>query len=289
MKNKIIISGFADEIAPQLSNQINVIRKLGISHIEMRGVDGLSLVLHPFDDVWKIKSVLDQNRIRLSAVGSPIGKIQITDPFEPHFELFKRTIAIAKILNTRLIRMFSFFIPENENAEKYQDEVFKRMDAFVNYAADQDVILLHENEKDIYGDIAPRCRALMDRFYGENFKAVFDFANFVQVGQDTLEAYELLKPFVYYIHVKDALKSDRQVVPAGYGDGNVETILRALFDSGFNGFLSLEPHLANFTGFSLLEQGDGHRKEPMSGEEAFTTAYFALKKILDQLGVTVPA
>ena len=98
MKNKIIISGFADEIAPQLSNQINVIRKLGISHIEMRGVDGLSLVLHPFDDVWKIKSVLDQNRIRLSAVGSPIGKIQITDPFEPHFELFKRTIAIAKIL-----------------------------------------------------------------------------------------------------------------------------------------------------------------------------------------------
>ena len=213
MKNKIIISGFADEIAPQLSNQINVIRKLGISHIEMRGVDGLSLVLHPFDDVWKIKSVLDQNRIRLSAVGSPIGKIQITDPFEPHFELFKRTIAIAKILNTRLIRMFSFFIPENENAEKYQDEVFKRMDAFVNYAADQDVILLHENEKDIYGDIAPRCRALMDRFYGENFKAVFDFANFVQVGQDTLEAYELLKPFVYYIHVKDALKSDRQVVP----------------------------------------------------------------------------
>ena len=156
MKNKIIISGFADEIAPQLSNQINVIRKLGISHIEMRGVDGLSLVLHPFDDVWKIKSVLDQNRIRLSAVGSPIGKIQITDPFEPHFELFKRTIAIAKILNTRLIRMFSFFIPENENAEKYQDEVFKRMDAFVNYAADQDVILLHENEKDIYGDSLDR-------------------------------------------------------------------------------------------------------------------------------------
>lgn len=289
MKNKIIISGFADEIAPQLSDQINVIRKLGISHIEMRGVDGLSLVLHPFDDVWKIKTVLDQNQIRLSAVGSPIGKIQITDPFEPHFELFKRTVAIAKILNTRLIRMFSFFIPENEKAERYQDEVFQRMEAFVNYAVDQDVVLLHENEKDIYGDTAPRCRALMDRFYGENFKAIFDFANFVQVGQNTLEAYELLKPFVYYIHVKDALNSDRQVVPAGYGDGNVETILRGLFDSGFNGFLSLEPHLANFTGFSLLEKGDSDRKEPMSGDEAFTTAYFALMKILDRLGIAVTA
>lgn len=103
----------------------------------------------------------------------------------------------------------------------YEGEVFDRIGKFVDYASANDTLLLHENEKDIYGAMAPECKKLMDTFYGDHFKAIFDFANFVQCGQDTLEAYEMLKSYIAYIHVKDALKSDQSVVPAGYGDGNV--------------------------------------------------------------------
>ena len=82
--------------------------------------------------------------------------------------------------------------------------------------------------------------------YGEHFKAIFDFANFVQAKQDTLEAYELLKDYISYIHVKDARLENGMVVPSGYGDGNVEAILKNLFTNGFDGYLSLEPHLFDF-------------------------------------------
>ena len=62
----------------------------------------------------------------------------------------------------------------------------------------------------------------------ENFRGVFDFANFVQVGQDTLEAYELLKEHIAYVHVKDAILGSGRVVPAGYGDGHVGEILQKM-------------------------------------------------------------
>lgn len=283
MINNITISGFADEISPSLDKQIEVIKKLGISHIEMRGVNGKGLVEYPLDEVKKIKEKLDENGISLSAVGSPIGKIQITDPFEEHFELFKHTVEIAKIMETPYIRMFSFFMPEGEEPEKYKDEVFRRLGMFVEYAKQQDVILLHENEKEIYGDVAVRCKEILDEFVCDNFHAVFDFANFVQCKQDTKEAYEMLKPYISYIHIKDAMWESGKVVPAGYGDGNVKEILADLIKNGYEGVLSLEPHLADFSGFSALEQGETEKKEPLSGEEAYTTAYNALEKIIEEL------
>ena len=283
MINNITISGFADEIDPSLDKQIEVIKKLGISHIEMRGVDGKGLVEYPLDEVKKIKEKLDANGIKLSAIGSPIGKIQITDAFEEHFELFKHTVEIAKIMETPYIRMFSFFMPEGEEPEKYKDEVFRRLGMFVDYAKQQDVILLHENEKEIYGDVAVRCKEILDEFACDHFRAVFDFANFVQCKQDTKEAYEMLKPYISYIHIKDAMWESGKVVPAGYGDGNVKEILADLVKNGYNGVFSLEPHLADFSGFSALEQGETEKKEPLSGEEAYTTAYNALKKIVEEL------
>lgn len=283
MIQNITISGFADEIDPMLDKQIEVIKKLGISHIEMRGVDGKGLVEYPLDEVKKIKEKLDANGIKLSAVGSPIGKIQITDAFEEHFELFKHTVEIAKIMETPYIRMFSFFMPEGEEPEKYKEEVFRRLGMFVDYAKQQNVVLLHENEKEIYGDVAVRCKEILDAFACDNFHAVFDFANFVQCKQDTKEAYEMLKPYISYIHIKDALWENAQVVPAGHGDGNVKEILADLVKNGYEGVFSLEPHLADFSGFSALEQGETEKKEPLSGEEAYTTACNALRKILEEL------
>ena len=280
------ITGFADEISPDLNEQIKGIKGLGMSHIEMRGVDGDNLIFHSDSKVKEIKKRLDAEGITLSALGSPLGKIQITDPFEKHFDEFKRAVEIAHMMETSNIRMFSFYVPEGKEKE-YKDEVFERLGKFVDYAKSNDVVLLHENEKGIYGEKAPECRELMEEFYGEHFKAIFDFANFVQVSQDTLEAYELLKDYIVYIHVKDALSKDGNVVPVGLGDGNVPEILGKLFDHGFNGYLSLEPHLFDFVGFAKLEQNDVSIKKDgakkLNGLEAFTLAHSALIKVLENL------
>lgn len=283
MLANIKISGFADEIAAPLEKQIEVIKKLGVPYIEMRGVNWKPLVEHSLEEVKDIKQKLDDNGIRISAVGSPIGKIKITDSFEEHFELYKKTVEIAKILETPYIRMFSFYIPEDEEPETYKEEVFERMEQFITYAEEHDVVLLHENEKDIYGESALCCKELMDQFYGNHFKAIFDFANFVQCGQDTWEAYNLLKEYIAYIHIKDAKADSGKVVPAGAGDGNVEKILHTMLENGYDGFFSLEPHLAVFNGFGALEKGKGENKAEMTGEEAYTMAYQALMDILERI------
>lgn len=278
----ITISGFADEIDMNLDKQIEVITKLGINHIEMRGVNGKGLVEYPLEEVKAIKKTLDEHDIHLSSVGSPIGKIKIEDDFEAHFELFRHTVEIAKIMEAPYIRMFSFFIDQEKDPADYRDAVMERMGRMVAYAKEQGVTLLHENEKDIYGDIAPRCLDLMKEFYCDNFKAVFDFANFVQCRQDTLEAYEMLKPYIAYVHIKDAVWADGNVVPAGTGDGHVKEILGMLKVGGYQGYLSLEPHLAEFAGFSALEK-EGSIGHKLTGEEAYTLAYTSLQKVLNEL------
>lgn len=282
MWDGIVLSGFADEIDPSLEKQIEVIKKLGMNHIEMRGVNGKGLVEYTLDEVREIKKELDENGIRLSSIGSPIGKIKITDDFEPHFELFRHTVEIAKIMEVPYIRMFSFFMPENKDPAIYKDEVFARLSRFVDYAKEHGVILLHENEKDIYGDTAARCKEIMETFYGDSMKAVFDFANFVQCGENTLEAYEMMKPYIEYVHIKDARACDNEVVPGGQGDGHLEEILGMLKAKGYKGFLSLEPHLADFAGFQDLET-NGVQMKKMPGDQSFTMAHDALVEILNRL------
>ncbi len=286
MNQKYLISGFADEIDQNLSVQLDSLQKLNMHYVEMRGVDGNNLIYHSDEKVKEIKTGLDAAGVRLSALGSPLGKIGIEDPFEKHFEEFKRAVEIAHLMDARNIRMFSFYIPEGKH-QVYKEEVFRRLGCFVDYAKANDVVLLHENEKDIYGEKARECRELMDAFAGEHFAAIFDFANFVQAGQDTLEAYELLKDYIAYIHVKDAISATGQVVPAGMGDGNVAAILKKLYAGGFNGFLSLEPHLFNFKGFAGLEKGkeklDNSEAKVLSGFEAFSLAHESLGKILEKL------
>lgn len=280
----IKLTGFADEADGQLIKQVELLKKLNMSYVEMRGVDGDNLIFHSDDKVNQIKEYLDANGIKLSALGSPLGKIGINDEFAPHMEQFKRAVEIGHKMECKNIRMFSFYIPGDAKPEQYEAQVMDRLGQFVEYATANDTVLLHENEKGIYGEKAVECKKLMENFYGEHFKAIFDFANFVQAKENTLEAYKLLKPYIAYIHVKDAKWEDGSVVPAGYGDGHLKEIFTDLAANGFDGFLSLEPHLFNFAGFAALEK-DGKSMEKtdskiLSGAEAFTLAHDCLVKLL---------
>ena len=278
------ISGFSDEISKEIVTQFEVLNKLNIRYFEPRGIDGKNISTLNDEEVLELKAKMEQYGIKVSSIGSPIGKIKLTDSFEEHFEVFKRVVKTAKMLDTKYIRMFSFY---HEGGDEWtaeeRAEVIARLKKMIAYAEEQDVILLHENEKAIYGDTADRCIDLMKELYGPHFKAVFDPANFVQCGQDTKYAYENLKNYIEYMHIKDALFEDGKVVPAGCGDGNVEYVLNALMENGYDGFLSLEPHLGSFEGLANLELDDKMKGLPKGGEGTFTLAYRALCEILEKI------
>lgn len=274
------VSCFADEIAESLDRQIEVLSRLDISHIELRSADGVNVSDFTMDFAKEVKKKLDQANISVSAIGSPIGKIGIADDFNAHLQKLSHTEKMADLFETPYIRMFSFYIPENRTAEDCRSEVLSRMEAMVAEAAHNNIILLHENEKGIYGDDAPRCLDLMQQFAGKHFSCTFDFANFIQCNQDTLEAYEMLSSYISYVHVKDALFATGEVVPAGTGDGHLPEIFRKLDASGYHGCLSLEPHLANFSGLAALEHNAAVRTENNT-EKAFCVAWEALQKLLE--------
>ncbi len=273
------ISGFADEIAVDMDTQIALLKELGIGWVEFRSGDGKGVADYSLEEAKDLRRKLDENGIRVSALGSPIGKIGIEEDFAPHLKLLEHLTELAGVLGTSYIRMFSFFIPVGKDPADYRDEVFGRTKAMVEMAKEKGVVLLHENEKGIYGDVAQRCLDLMQNFYGEHYRCTFDFANFVQCGQDVLAAYEMLKPYITYVHVKDAVMETGEVTPAGEGDGHVAEILRRLDGEGYKGFLSLEPHLVDFAGLKNLEK-DAKERKRSDGEQAFSQAYHALRKIL---------
>ncbi len=277
------ISGFSDEISDDIKTQFEVLNKLGIKYFEVRGVSGKNISELGADEVKSLKAEMDKYGIQVSSVGSPIGKIKLTDDFDEHFEMFKNVVKTAKSLGTKYIRMFSFYHDGGEWSASEREAVLERLRKMIAYAKEEGVVLLHENEKEIYGDIAERCLDLMQELYCDNFKAVFDPANFVQCGQDTKEAYDMLGKYIEYMHIKDAKFADGTVTPSGYGDGNVEYILKKVFDGGYDGFLSLEPHLGNFTGFAALENNDVAKDLPSGGEGTFTLAFNALNKILKRI------
>lgn len=274
-----IYSAFADEIHPTLSGQMEVLKKHGICHIEARGIDGKNIVEYTPEEAKELKKRLDDNGFSLSALGSPIGKIKITDPMEPEIERFKRLLEAAEVLDTKYIRIFSFY---TDSPEQYRDEVIDRMGQLVRVAEGAPVMLLHENEKGIYGDIPERCLDVLESINSPNLRATFDPANFVQCGVKPLEAFDMLHLYVEYMHIKDALFADGRVTPAGFGEGQVEEILRRLYQAGWSGFTSLEPHLGDFIGYFELEEDAAEKKEK-SDENNFHLAYTAFDNIVKKI------
>jgi len=264
---KFIVSAFGDEISPHLEEQIRVLLANDIHFLELRGVEGKVIIDYPLQEVKTTQQKLSDAGIGVSAVGSPIGKIPITEAFAPHLERFKKTIEVAHTLKTTSIRMFSFYMPPGSDPANHREEVLERWRQFIEAARGSGLTLLHENEKGIYGDTASRCLDLLDSLDCPDVKATFDPANFVQCGEETYPyAFKLLHKHIAYMHIKDARFEDGSVTPAGEGDGKLPEILADLKQSGYEGFLSIEPHL--------------NASLPGGGPELFGVAAKALKKIL---------
>ncbi|HNR67021.1 MAG TPA: sugar phosphate isomerase/epimerase family protein [bacterium] len=267
------LSAFADEIADDLEQQIDILQKHGIHHIELRGVWGKNVLDLSDAEIALIRRQTGDAGMGFSAIGSPIGKVPIDAEFQLQLDAMKRALEIADRLDAPFIRAFSFYPPPGSDFDAFLQPVADRLAALVELAEDAGRILAHENEKEIFGDTGDRCLALFREIDSPAFAAVFDFANFVQCGQQPYrDAWGKLRDHVVYFHIKDALLKDGTVVPAGQGDGDIARILHEAFSDGFAGFLVLEPHL------SVAESHYG-RTQP----ELFATAVQSLQQILDSL------
>jgi len=271
------LSGFGDEVDTDPHVQGAVLLALGAHHIEVRSAWGINVVDLDDDATGRLKAALDSLGLAVSAVASPIGKVDVSLPVEHEVERLLRVIRVAKTLDTRFIRIFSFFRADAQSPADVRDAVIERMTRLAATAAEHDVVLLHENEKGIYGDTPERVLDLVVAVGSPHLRLAWDSANFVQVGvKPFTAAYAMLRPYVDYLQVKDAVLSTGEVVPAGQGDGELLDTLTALRDDGYTGFASLEPHLAS-----------AHELGGFSGPEAFGDAGRAFRHLTDSIGVNL--
>jgi sugar phosphate isomerase/epimerase len=242
------LSGFGDEIDADPRVQVAVLQALGANHIDVRSAWDTNIVLMSDEQLSELAVLFSGKKMGVSAIASPIGKVDVELPVEHEVERLRRVITAAQALSAKYIRIFSFYY-EGRGADEVRDDVITRMRALAETAEEAGVILLHENEKDIFGDIPSRVLDIIETVNSPALRVCWDAANFVQVGIKPFdEAYSMLRPHLEYLHVKDALFADASVVPAGEGDGQVQQTINALRDSGYSGFVSLEPHLTGAFG-----------------------------------------
>ncbi len=304
--SKFIISGFYDEISGDLSKQIEAIKEFGESYMCPRTVNGKNIANYTADEfVRDIKPVLDDNGIKFSSIGSPIGKVGIDDEegFERQKKQLGELIKIAQAMNCGYIRIFSFFYGK-QNPDSCHDKVVAKLREFLKIAENSGVKLMHENEKKVYGDVPERVIRLYKDIDNPDFVLCFDASNYVQCDIEPLKAFDMLKGYTVYYHIKDCSKYKVEV-PVGTGLGGYSTILREIKQSGYNGFLTMEPHTLKysimklpvyfvpfmplilngfFRAFRKIDKDMGvpfYKK--VSGKEVFVWQYKNLQKLISEI------
>lgn len=279
---EFVLSAFADEYSPVFDEQIKGLKENNVVMIEIRGVDGRNISDITEDQAKELRRKLDDAGIGVSTIGSPIGKIRLSDDFDAHLDVLRRCCASANILGTNRVRMFSFYGAPGKNITECGSEVIDKLGRMLDVADEYGVVLCHENEKGIYGDVPSRCRELHDAL--PRLGCVFDHANFIQSGAVPYpDGYNLLADKITYLHIKDA-NADGTIVPAGRGIGRIPETLRELDKREGTIILTVEPHLRVFPGLSALEGGErtklGNAYE--TSAEAFAAAVAGLRNCIEE-------
>ncbi len=281
---EFVLSAFADEAGTTLEEQICALRENGISYIEPRNIGGKGILKLTEDELRAVKCELDKNGIKVNSLGSPIGKYPIESPLEEHLPDLESALRACEILDTKNIRMFSFFIPKDKCARDFTDEVISRLNIMNKIATERGIQLCHENEKDIYGQNPKEVNTLVDNVPGMKF--IFDGANYRECNCDTIEGIDATLRSFGYMHIKDAVYSPHMIVPAGEGEARLDEVIEKI-NSVVNGrvYLTLEPHLHIFDAFKDIDDTELTGKYTFNNNrEAFDFAVSALKKLLTKLG-----
>jgi sugar phosphate isomerase/epimerase len=271
-----IFSAFADEIDPDLKTQMDVCEANGIRCIDVRGIDNTNVSQFSVEKAGEYKKQMDDRGFSVPCIGSPIGKIRIDEPFGPHLELLKHCCQIAHAFGAASIRIFSFYPPEGGRIADHRQQVMSQMAAMVRAAEQADVVLLHENESRIYGEKPEGVKDIFATIKSDHFKGIFDPANFVVAGIAPYDEgwTQGLAELTDYFHIKDKVPGEGPCVPAGKGKGQIPEILADAKKRGFDGYLTLEPHMkagGQFSGFT--------------GPDLFAEAVAGLRAVCDQVGL----
>ena len=272
------ISAFGDEIADDLQDQLAVLKELRIGYLDLRGVGGKNVLHLDDDEAAVVRQTCDDHGMAVSCIGSPIGKSPIADPIEHEAANLERIFQIAETVGTRRVRIFSFYPPDvssNAQYDQYVDEAAARLARLADIAQRDGFTLLLENEKGIVGDTIDRCHAIMAAAGNSHLRFLWDPANFVQVNESapTKQGWASLGAYTAYVHIKDAVLADGGIRPAGEGDGQVGELLTKLIETGYQGLLALEPHLA------IAGHSSG-----FSGAEGMARAVDALRQLMAERG-----
>lgn len=269
------ISAFGDEIAVDFEEQLLVLKRLEIPLIDIRAAWGINCSQFTGDHIKKIKSLCAQHSIAVSCMGSPIGKSPIADPIDVESERLKTIGETAHQLGTGNIRLFSFY-PQGDVDDAATQLSIERLTILAEIAAENDLRLLLENEKGVVGDLPERCLQLMRAVESAHLRFIWDPANFVQCGavEQVDRWWEELHPYIGYIHIKDARLADNSVTVAGDGDGQLLELLTRLQATGYEGVLSLEPHLL-----------EARHSSGFSGADGMEAAVSALRKLMAEAGI----
>lgn len=253
------LTGFADEAAVDIDSQIKVTKELGWKYIESRSIDNVNihdLTDEQFDVVY---GKLQDAGIKINCFGSTIanwGK-KIDEPFESSLNEAKRAIPRMLKLGTKLIRVMSFAVlPDREPDDQMEEERFARLRVLEKMFADSGLQIVHENCMNYGGMGWPYTRKLLENIPG--LKLVYDTGNPVCTldrskpkpypRESSWEFYTHVKDSIAYVHIKDAVwdkASDQaKFTFPDEGDGDVRRILADLIKDGYNGGISIEPHMA---------------------------------------------
>ena len=260
----IKLTGIADEAGAPLDVQIKAHQELGWDSIESRGVeiDGVKGNLHeiPQPVFDKVVARLEETGMKISGFGSLIGNWakKIGDDFSITEAEIDRAIPRMQRLGAKLIRVMSYAVCKDDKGadleEQFADERIKRMRVINQRFADAGITVLHENCMN-WGGMSPTyVKRMAEAVPG--MKWVFDTGNPVFIDdrdrpghkQDSWEMYQAVKPFMAHVHVKDGRwvkeKNDAEYTFPGEGEGQTDRIIKDLVDTGYNGYISIEPHVA---------------------------------------------
>jgi sugar phosphate isomerase/epimerase len=261
-----VLSAFADEIDADLGVQFEHLVAEGISLIDLRSAFGKNVMQLSDAEILEVRRLAEASGLGFNCVASPINKVTVAEgSAEDEFAKLVRASEIAGLLGINRIRIFS---PEGDHWAVIEPWMVKQ----VGFAAQNDLVLMHENDGRYYGSIPTNAQQLFETFGSAHFVAAFDFAISAQLGFYAMKDwFPWLLPHLETVHIKDA-REDGKVVPAGEGVGQVKETLSWLNQQGWTGVLSIEPHL-QFAG----DRGG------FSGTESFGIATRAIKDILEEL------
>ena len=237
------ISGFTDEVSSKLDVQIGVLHELNRHFMCPRGINGKNISEYTAEEFARdVKPVLDREGIKISSIGSPIGKVAIDDEdgYARQLAQLKELVKIAQMTGCGYIRIFSFFVKPDCDYSAMLPVVVGKLRGFLDVVRGSGVKLLHENEKHIFADVPERVAAVYEEINDPDFVLCYDASNFIQCGCDPWQAYLAQRDRTVYYHLKDC--TDGVEVPLGTGQGHIREILFDLTARGYDGFLTLEPH-----------------------------------------------